>query len=240
MTSAEHSRFEELAALCAGGYLSAEELREFREHALTCAECRQSEEDFAEIVECGLPLTHGPVREYYDKVKFKPADGARERFLQRARSEGIRFSPQIERPLPGPVKRAGFVAAIVGASALAAAVAVMALYPKFVRPTAELAPSQSQAQVEDLERENADLKARLAQQQPSSDAAQQMQELQGLRRQLQAAVKAAESNAQAAEQLRAQVQQDTQHNQQLLADLQAHEKVTRGRQSRIGTLEPAA
>ncbi len=102
MTSAEHSRFEELAALCAGGYLSAEELQEFREHALTCAECRQSEEDFADIVECGLPLTQGPVREFYDKVKFKPSEGARERFLQRARSEGIRFSPQIERPVPGP------------------------------------------------------------------------------------------------------------------------------------------
>src|SRR3974377_87163 len=121
VTSAEHSRYEELAALCAGGYLSAEELQELREHALTCGECRQSEEDFAAIVECGLPLTQGPVREFYDKMKFKPSEGARERFRERARSEGIRFSPQIERPSPGPGKRVGFVAAIAAASALAAA-----------------------------------------------------------------------------------------------------------------------
>jgi len=222
VTSAEHSRYEELAALCAGGYLSAEELKEFREHALTCAECRQSEEDFAEIVECGLPLTQGPIREFYDKIKFKPSEAARERFLQRARSEGIRFSPQIERPLPSPGKRVGFLVAVAGASALAAAVAVMALYPKFARPIPELAPSQSQAQVEGLERENAELKARLALQQPSAGPGQQ--ELQSLRDQLQAAVKAAESNAQSADQLRAQALREAQHNQQLLADLQAREK----------------
>ncbi len=48
--------------------------------------------------------------------------------------------------------------------------------------------------------------------------------MQTLREQLQAAVKAAESDAQATDQLRAQAQQETQHNQQLLADLQAREK----------------
>ena len=224
MTSAEHSRYEELAALCAGGYLSAEELQEFREHALTCAECRQSEEDFAEIVECGLPLTLGPVREYYDKMKFKPTEGARERFLQRARSEGIRFSPQIERPVAGTRKRGGFVVAVAGASALAAAIAVMALYPKIVRPLPAPTPSLSQAQTDELKRENAELKAQLAQQkEPTADSRQQ-QELQSLREQLQTAVKAAESNTQAVDQLRAQILQEAQHNQQLLADLQAREE----------------
>ena len=223
VTSAEHSRYEELAALCAGGYLSAEELQEFREHARTCAECQQSEEDFAEIVACGLPLTQSPVREFYDKMKFQPSEGARERFLQRARSEGIRFSPQTERPLPSPGKRVGFVVAVAGASALAAAIAVMALYPKIVRPVAEPTPFPSQAQMDELKRENAELKAQLAQQQAPTAGSQQ-QELQSLRDQLQAAVKSAESNAQATDQLRAQVLQETQHNQQLLADLQAREK----------------
>ena len=190
---------------------------------MTCAECQQSEEDFAEIVECGLPLTQGPVREFYDKMKFKPSEGARERFLQRARTQGIRFSPQIEHPVPGPGKRVGFVFVVAGASALAAAVAVMTLYPKIVRPSPERAPSQSLTQLDQLKRENADLKAKLAeQQQPSADSGRQ--ELQNLREQLQAAVKAAESNAQATDQLRAQVAQETQHNQQLLADLQAREK----------------
>ncbi len=111
---------------------------------------------------------------------------------------------------------------MAGASALAAAVVVIALYPKIVRPSLEQAASQSQAQVEGLERENAELKARLALQQPSAGPGQQ--ELQSLRDQLQAEVKAAESNALAADQLRAQVAQETLHNQKLLADLQARDK----------------
>jgi len=85
-----------LAALSAGGYLSAEELREFREHAPICADCRQSEADFVEIVRSGLPLTQCQIREYYDRVKYKPAKGARGRFLEQARRKGIRFSQEIE------------------------------------------------------------------------------------------------------------------------------------------------
>ena len=236
MTSAEHSRFEELAALFAGGYLSEEEFREFREHAATCPECRQSEEDFIEIVEYGLPLTQSPVREFYERTKFKPAEGARERFLQRARSEGVRFSPQIERPLPGLGRRVSFVAAVAGASALAAAVAMMALYPKVVGPLPAPVPSQLQAQMDDLKHENAYLKATLAQQQQQSAGSRQ-QELQALREQLQAEVNAAESNAQAVAQLRAQVQQETDHNQQLLADLQTRDKLladTKAELARLG------
>ena len=82
MVTFDHSHFEELAALAAGGYLSGEELRELREHTLVCEECEQSEADFAEIVRSGLPLTQSPVRELYEKMKSNPGEGARERFLQ--------------------------------------------------------------------------------------------------------------------------------------------------------------
>lgn len=93
--SPDHAHFEELATLLAGGYLSAEELREFRQHALTCAECRQSEADFVLIARWGLPLAEGRVRRLYDRLKFKPPKGVRSRFLQRAKDKGIALSEDI-------------------------------------------------------------------------------------------------------------------------------------------------
>ena len=52
----DHSQYEELAALAAGGYLADDELREFQRHAETCAECRNAVSQFGELVHFGLPL----------------------------------------------------------------------------------------------------------------------------------------------------------------------------------------
>ena len=225
MRPPDHSYFEELAALFAGGHLSEEELRDYREHALTCPECQQSEEDFSEIVQFGLPLTQSPIREFYDKVRFRPAAGSRERFLQCARREGIRFSPEIERSSPGRGKRSGFVVAIAGAAALAAAAVTVAIYPKLSRPSP--APtrgqSQSQLQLEELRRENADLKAKMAAAQKPADS--QQGDLKSLREQLRAAVAASESNAHTADQLRTQAQEQTARDAELQAKLQNNEKL---------------
>ena len=45
-----HEHFEELAALSAGGFLSADETAELREHAKTCGECAKAERDFGEVL----------------------------------------------------------------------------------------------------------------------------------------------------------------------------------------------
>ena len=171
MKPPDHSYFEELAALSAGGYLSEEELREYREHAITCTECQQSEEDFAEIVELGLPLTQSSVREMYDKLRFRPQVGARERFFERARAEGIRFSPEVERPRSSSGKRGVLLASVAGASALAAAIAVVALYPRFASSPPSPPPAESQAQLQELKTENAELKAKLSAQPPADSQA---------------------------------------------------------------------
>ena len=52
----DHSHFEELAALEAGGFLSDEELIELCEHTAACAECREAEEEFNRLVHFALPL----------------------------------------------------------------------------------------------------------------------------------------------------------------------------------------
>ncbi len=64
----DHSHFEELAALEAGGFLSNEELMELREHAQDCVACRKAEKEFCELVRSGLPLTVGPIREFVEKT----------------------------------------------------------------------------------------------------------------------------------------------------------------------------
>ena len=230
----DHSHFEELAALVAGGYLSAEELREFREHALVCEECRQTEADFVEIVRSGLPLTQSPIRKLYEKMNANPGEGARERFLQRAKSEGIRFSPKLDRPLPNRGKRASFVVAIAGASALAAALAVVALYPKVAHPSPELVPSTSQAQTNQLKQENLDLKAKLAAQQQPPES--QQGDIKDLREQLQAAIKAVKIAEQKSDQLTAQMQKESASNAQLLADYQNREKLLADTKSELARM----
>jgi hypothetical protein len=65
----DHSHFEELAALEAGGFQSGDELMELREHAKDCVECRNAQEEFSGLVCSGLPQTVSPIREFMDKVK---------------------------------------------------------------------------------------------------------------------------------------------------------------------------
>ena len=63
----DHSHFEELAALEAGGFLSGDELVELREHTKVCAECQQAEQEYSRLAGFGLPLTVSPAREFLDR-----------------------------------------------------------------------------------------------------------------------------------------------------------------------------
>src|SRR3981189_2232928 len=93
----DHSHFEELAALEASGFLSSDEQIELRNHVGGCADCLEAQEEFR-LIRFGLPLTIGPVRQFIDKVRVRPDSGMRSRFLQRARLEGLVFSPDVEGP----------------------------------------------------------------------------------------------------------------------------------------------
>src|SRR5271168_5341300 len=107
----DHSHFEELAALEAGGFLSNEEHSALREHAQDCAECRKTHEEFRTIVRFGLPQTVSPFREFLQGVRTRPDPDIRSRFLQRARREGIRFSEDVEGPESHPGRRLGLLVA---------------------------------------------------------------------------------------------------------------------------------
>src|SRR5580704_19500022 len=93
----DHSHYEELAALAAGGLLSDEERLELARHAETCAECKNAVTEFREVVRFGLPLAENPFRRSVNMITSRPDPGAKERFLRRASREGIVFSSELRR-----------------------------------------------------------------------------------------------------------------------------------------------
>src|SRR5712692_3125340 len=87
----KHEDFEELAALAAIGQLSVEEHGELLEHLRGCAACRRTRDHFNFILD-ELPLPE-PTASDRDLQQLQVAS-YRQRFLQRASAEGVRFTPE--------------------------------------------------------------------------------------------------------------------------------------------------
>jgi hypothetical protein len=213
----DHSHFEELAALGAGGFLSDVELMEFREHAKDCVECRRAEEEFRGLVRSVVPLTVSPVREFIDKVKTRPDNGIRGRFLQRARLGGIVFSPEVGGTIRHPGRRVGFL--VGAATAVAAAVIAVAFYGAYWHAV----PRESMQALEQLKRENAALTASLSKLNESLTASQR--EIQNLRTELGNAASTAENLRQNGEKARGDAERSSSQNAQLLEESRNQEKL---------------
>jgi hypothetical protein len=216
----DHSHFEELAALKAGGFLSNEELSELLEHTKTCVECRQAEEEFNRLVGSGLPLTVSPAREFVDRVKTRPDSGIHSRFLQRARLEGVVFSPSVEHSSRHHGRRVSFL--VAAATALATVIVVSALYGIYRRP-ASRESMQAEQQVDQLKRENAALASSLSQ--SNGSVAAQQRENQNLRAQLANLAANAENLRHNSEQARGEAERSSSRNVQLLDEARNQEKL---------------
>jgi hypothetical protein len=215
----EHSHFEELAALEAGGFLSNEEHVELREHTEVCTECLEAENDFR-LVRFGLPLTLSPVREFVDKIKARPDKGLRLKFLQRARVEGIVFSPEVEGPTRDRARRGGFFVAF--AAALATIILMSFFYRTYSR-SASLESMQAQQQIDQLKRENSTLTANLSR--SSESLATDQREIQNLHKQLGNVATTAETLRRNSEQARAEAERSSSANTQLLGESRNNEKL---------------
>ncbi len=216
----DHSHFEELAALEAGGFLSNEELMELREHARDCEECRKAQEEFSGIVSSGLPLTVSPIREFMDIAKTRPDSGLRGRFLQRARLEGVVFSPSVDGSIRHPGRRVGLF--VPAATALVAAIVAAVFIGTYWHP-ASLESRQGQQQVEQLKRENSALTASLSKLSDSLSASQR--EIQNLRTELGNATNAADSLRRNGDQARGDAERSSSQNAQLLDEARSQEKL---------------
>src|ERR1051325_1622252 len=86
--------FEELCALAASGQISEPELVELTDHIQQCAHCRCVSADFVDLFHNKLPLMNPELTGSFKGINvFVEESSYRERFLARARKEGIAVSP---------------------------------------------------------------------------------------------------------------------------------------------------
>jgi len=98
-----HEYFQELGALAASGQISEPEFMELEDHIKECEECRSAHADFIDLLHNKLPLADsalaGPSK---SSGFFSENSSYRERFIARARKEGLAVSQQA---LPDTVGR---------------------------------------------------------------------------------------------------------------------------------------
>src|SRR5258708_32937717 len=87
-----HEHFEELCALAAIGQLSAEEHEELLAHLRACDHCKRTEDDFALILE-QLPAADPP--NVSGDTEELLSESLRQKFLERAAAEGVRFTDEV-------------------------------------------------------------------------------------------------------------------------------------------------
>src|SRR6516162_5503047 len=118
--------FEELCALAASGQISEPEFVELQDHLQQCAQCQSTHNDFIDLLHDKLPLADPEVVGSSKVSGFFSEDSSyRERFIARARKEGLNISQQ---PLRSSVRnkfRPWFWPRLVNARLAALAVAVL-------------------------------------------------------------------------------------------------------------------
>lgn len=227
----DHSYYEELAALAAGGHLSGEEDRKLREHLASCPQCRSIEGEFRDLVRTGLPLARSYLVDWADKTKARPDGGMQKRFLERARQEGFRFSPDVtKRDSPRPLH---FLYPALAGAALVALVLLAVSYGSHVSH-GTVSDARVQEEVDRIKRENAELVARLAERE--QQVTTQQGEIFSLRKQLANATKAAEDRRHGADAADVRIEQSISHEASLTDELQNREKQLAAAQDEVARI----
>ena len=153
MTS-EHAKYEELAALAAGGYLGDEELRDLQRHAEACPECKNAVAEFRELVHFGLPMAETRVHRVVSMTTSRPDPGATERFIRRASEEGIAFSRDVKKVGSSPRWHLGLAVGAVAFAAMLIAIVYSTHLPfRVAQPRTQQKSMQVQEQQEHLTRQ---------------------------------------------------------------------------------------
>jgi hypothetical protein len=94
--SPKHEQYEALCALAAGGLLEGAEFVDFEAHMKACSECRSDYKELSSLVTGELPQARETFRQKLAEMRAKPLPYSRQRFLRRARAEGLVFSREVE------------------------------------------------------------------------------------------------------------------------------------------------
>jgi len=216
----EHQQYEALCALAAGGLLDGEEFVGFQAHMKECSECRTDYQELSGLVTRELPQTQGAFRQKLAAMRAKPLPYSRQRFLRRARAEGMAFSREVEAPARSGrwyLRPAAILAPVAGLVVVAVSLTVYLLRET---PGASRAAAQ---QIAELKRENSTLAASLSQLNESVAAGQR--EIHDLRAQLGNATTTAENLRRNSEQTRGEAERSSSRNAQLLEESRNQEKL---------------
>jgi hypothetical protein len=219
----EHDQYEELCALAAGGLLEGREFVDFQVHMKECDKCRADYEELSSLVTHELPQVPGRFRQQLETMRAKPLPYSRQRFLRRARAEGVVFSREVETGAPSG-RRYFRPAMLASVAVLVVAAVGLTAYHFSTAPDAARAKDAAAAQqIAELKRENAALSASVSRLNESIAAGQH--ENRDLRLQLGTATATAETLRRNGEQTRGEVARSSSQNAQLLEESQNQEKL---------------
>src|SRR5580704_7988109 len=128
-----HEQYEELCALAASGQASQDELEDLRSHLQTCPSCRSAAYDFNQISAQALS------RLAAKRLHCQIPSGMTQRFLARARSEGIELSRD-NLPLTAPLHRRALFTGIAVVAAVIVVAAVLIVAKQKASTTANNVP----------------------------------------------------------------------------------------------------
>jgi hypothetical protein len=216
----EHEHYEALCALAAGGLLEGEEFVDFQAHLKGCSECCSDYQELSSLVTRELPQAQPTFRHKLAAMRAKPLPNSRQRFLRRARAEGVAFSREVETPAGSsrwyfrPVTMTAAVAVLV--------VSAVSFTVYHFRETPDNSRAAAQ-QIAQLKQENSALTASLSQLHESVAASQR--EIQDLRAQLRNGATTAENLRHSSEQARGEAERSSSQTAQLLEESRNQEKL---------------
>ena len=218
-----HEDYATLCALAAGGLLQGTELADFQAHVKNCNQCRSEYEKVSALVTRELPLGEGGFRQKLAEMRAQPLPGSRQRFLRRARAEGIVFSDAVNRPAQSG---SWFFrpSALLGTAAAMVLIAIgIAVYHSRGSGDSAQAGAATAQQIAELKHQNEALSSSLAQ--SNQKLATQQHDLQNLRIQLAEATKNAENLLRSSDLARGQTARSSSENAQLMDEARNQQKL---------------
>jgi hypothetical protein len=163
--------------------LEGAEFVDFQAHLKDCAECRANFQEFSSLVTQAVPQAQGTFRQKLAEMRAIPPRYSRQRFLRRARAEGVLFSSQVEAAAPSSSWYLRPSAILAPTAALVVAIIGLAAYHFRETPRrAQTAEVTFVQQLTELKGQNAALTASLSR--LNESLAQGQREIKNLHAQL--------------------------------------------------------